>query len=285
MVLLIQCPDQPGIVAKISDFIFKRNGNITDSSQHSTIGEEGSREEETFFMRVEFHLVGEDTGLESLKQAFAPLMEELRATWNLHSSEVLPRMALAVSKFDHCLVDLLYRVHSGEIRAEIPFIISNHIDVQSIAATYDIPFVHLPVTQETKTDQERQLIETIIAHSDFLVLARYMQILSQDFLDQYAKPVINIHHSFLPSFKGANPYRQAFERGVKLIGATAHYATTDLDEGPIIEQVVDRVTHRDTVESLKSKGRSLEQQALGRAVKAHIEHRVIRWGNKTIVFD
>lgn len=280
MVLLIQCPDQPGIVAKVSDFVFKRNGNITDSSQHSTDPEVGR-----FFMRIEFNFGGRDTDFNGLKQEFGPLMDELDATWELHSSETLSRMALAVSKFDHCLVDLLYRVHSGEIRAEIPFIISNHIDAQSIAATYDIPFVHLPVTKDTKTEQERQLIETIIAHSDFLVLARYMQILSEEFLEQYAKPVINIHHSFLPSFIGANPYRQAFERGVKLIGATAHYATTNLDEGPIIEQVVDRVTHRDTVESLQSKGRSLEQQALGRAVKAHIEHRVIRWENKTIVFE
>lgn len=280
MVLLIQCPDQPGIVAKISDFIFKRNGNVTDSSQHST-GLDGGR----FFMRVEFNPVDGDTNVDVLKQALGSLMIELNATWNLHSSEELPRMALAVSKFDHCLVDLLYRVRSGEIRAEIPLIVSNHTDVKHHADTYNVPFVHLPVTKETKGEQERQFIETVVGKSDFLVLARYMQILSQEFLDGYSKPVINIHHSFLPSFKGANPHRQAFDRGVKLIGASAHYATTDLDEGPIIEQVVDRVTHRDTVESLRNKGRSLEQQALGRAVKAHIEHRVIRYENKTIVFE
>jgi len=280
MVLLIQCPDQSGIVAKISDFIYKRDGNLTDASQHSTGADDGR-----FFMRVEFDPAEDDANTEVMTQALTPLMNELSAKWELFSSEKIPRMALAVSKFDHCLVDLLYRVQSGELRAEIPLIVSNHADAQHHADTHNVPFVQLPVTKETKSDQEKQFVKAIAEKSDFLVMARYMQILSQDFLDHYGKPVINIHHSFLPSFKGANPYRQAFDRGVKLIGASAHYATTDLDEGPIIEQVVDRVTHRDTVESLRNKGKSLEQQALSRAVKAHVERRVIRYENKTIVFE
>ena len=194
-------------------------------------------------------------------------------------------MAVAVSKFDHCLVDLLYRWSSGEFRVEIPCVVSNHESARVLVERHGIPFVHLPVAEATRAEQEARMVEAISGPSDFLVLARYMQILSGDFLRAYAKDVINIHHSFMPSFKGANPYRQAFDRGVKLIGATAHYATTDLDEGPIIEQVVGRVTHRDTPETLREQGKSLEQRALAAAIKAHIEHRVIRYKNKTVVFE
>ncbi len=278
IVLLFQCPDHQGIVAALTGFVHDAGGNITDSNQHST-GLTGGE----FFMRLEFCMERPDRA--ALEGGLDALARELNATMSaLHFASDPCRMAVAVSKFDHCLVDILYRVRSGELPVTIPLVVSNHETSRRIVEAEGIPFHHLPVTPDTKVEQEEAMRALIQESSDFLVLARYMQILSGDFLQHYGKPVINIHHSFLPSFMGANPYRQAYERGVKLIGATAHYATTDLDEGPIIEQAVGRVTHRDEPASLQRKGKSIEQQALARAIAAHAEHRIIRYHNKTVVF-
>lgn len=279
LVLLVQCPDQRGIVARVTRFVHGWGGNITNSNQHSAEFN-GAQ----FFMRVEFS-VDEPLDADQFETEFSVLAEELNAEWQLHYSSLVPRMAVAVSKFDHCLVDILYRVRSGELKVQIPMVVSNHETTRKLVEAEGIPFYHLPVTKASKAEQESNFLELIRESSDFLVLARYMQILSGEFLEQYAKPVINIHHSFLPSFMGANPYRQAYERGVKLIGATAHYATTDLDEGPIIEQIVGRVANRDDAESLQRKGKTIEQQALALAIAAHAEHRVLRWKNRTIVFE
>lgn len=279
IVLLIQCPDRRGIVAEVTAFVHEHGGNITGSNQHST-DPEGGR----FFMRLEF-CVDAQPDRAALEAEFSPLARKLEMTWRMHYASDIPRMALAVSKFDHCLLDLLYRVKSGDLRVSVHCVVSNHETARELVESYGIPFHHLPVTPESKRDQERHMLELVRDNSDFFVLARYMQILSRDFLENYGKDVINIHHSFLPSFMGANPYRQAYDRGVKLIGATAHYATTELDEGPIIEQAVGRVTHRDSPASLRRKGRALEQQALAYAIAAHVERRIIKYENKTIVFD
>ncbi len=280
VVLLIQCPDQHGIISRLSSFVFDHGGNIVQSDQYTTDPDGG-----LFVMRLESCWEEGSLSTEDFERGLAVLATELDAQWEIHYGETPSRMAIAVSRFDHCLVDLLYRVRHGELQVEIPCVVSNHETCRDMVERENIPFHHLPVTKETKAEQEVKIIELIGGASDFLVMARYMQILSDDFMRSYGKDVINIHHSFLPSFKGANPYRQAYDRGVKVIGATAHYASVDLDEGPIIAQVVDAVTHKDNVESLKRKGRVLEQQALGKAIGAHLDHRVIRIENKTVVFD
>lgn len=279
-VLLLQCQDRPGIVAKVSEFVFSRGCNILKMDQHST-AEMGGR----FFARLEFCWEKGKLTEDRVRGDLAGLGEALDADWELHLASRVMRMAIAVSRYDHCLVDLLYRVRIEEILATIPCVISNHDDLRSEVERQGIPFHHLPITPETKSDQEARMLELLRDHSDFLVMARYMQILSDDFLRAYGRDVINIHHSFLPSFIGANPYRQAYERGVKIIGATAHFASPELDEGPIIEQSVDRVSHNDNVDDLKRKGRTLEQIALSRAIHAYVEHRIIRCENRTIVFE
>lgn len=279
-VLLIQCPDRKGIVAKVSQFVFDHDCNIIQSDQYTTDPDGGH-----FFMRLEFYFDEGALAPASLEEEFGGLAGSLDARWEIHYESRVMNMAIAVSQYDHCLVDLLYRVSHGELTVNIPFVYSNHDSLRSLVESHGIEFHHLPVTKETKAGQEKRCLELLEGSADFLVLARYMQILSKEFLEQYAGDVINIHHSFLPSFKGANPYRQAFDRGVKVIGATTHYATADLDEGPIIEQAVDHVTHRDTVETLKRKGRNLEQRALAATIHAHIEHRIIRFKSKTIVFE
>ena len=279
-VLLIQCPDQKGIVAKISDFVFRYDANIIRSDQHSTDPENG-----LFFMRLEFCFDPALVSAKHLEEEFAILARGLSAQWRIHYAGRRLRMGILVSKQDHCLCDLLYRWRSGELPVEIPFVISNHKDVETEAARYNIPFHYVPVSAETKSSQEALMLSLVKPATDFLVLARYMQILSEGFIGAYGKDLINIHHSFLPSFKGANPYRQAYERGVKIIGATAHFVTGDLDEGPIIDQIVERVSHRDSVEELVRKGRNLEKSALANAVRAQIEHRIILYRNKTIVFE
>ena len=279
-VLLIRCPDRLGIVAKLSNFVFAMGGNIVKSHQHST-----DSESPEFFMRIEFTYEGDDAALSDLERGMNDLAEELGAAWEIHDLNSRLRMAVAVSKYDHCLVDLLYQVRVGELFVDIPCVISNHDDLREIVEREGIKFHYLPIKKDARRDQETAMAELIRDRSDFLVLARYMQILTKDFLSDYGKDVINIHHSFLPSFMGANPYRQAFDRGVKVIGATAHFATVDLDEGPIIEQMVGRVSHKDGVEGLRRKGRHLEQAALTNAIEAYIEHRVIRYANKTVVFD
>ena len=278
-ILLVQCVDQKGIVAKLSDFVFRYEGNILQSDQYTTDPSNG-----LFFMRLEFCFDPLFVTHSHLEEEFGILAKGLRAQWKIHYRSTRMRMGILLSKQDHCLVDLLYRWRSGELPIDIPLVISNHPGISELLEQHHIPFYHIPVTEQ-KQEQENHILSLVSKQTDFLVLARYMQILSEEFLHSYTNDIINIHHSFLPSFKGADPYRQAYERGVKVIGATAHYVTGDLDEGPIIEQIVERVSHRDTVEALKRKGRNLEKLALANAIRAHIEHRVIRDRNKTVVFE
>lgn len=283
-ILLISCPDRKGEVATIADFVYRHNGNILHADEHA------DEESGLFLMRVEFDPKDFDIdlsqpGLADFGKAFSPIAEAFAMKWRLAQSSHRPRMIIFVSRYDHCLVDLLYRHHSGELHCEIPLIISNHPDNQAIADFYKIPYEIISVTKENKAQAESRIQSLIDQQKpDLMVLARYMQILSNDFVHRYPQRIINIHHSFLPAFVGARPYHQAFERGVKLIGATSHYVTEVLDDGPIIEQDVVRVSHRDTVEDLIRKGRDLEKVVLSRAVRWHVENRVLVYGNKTVVF-
>ena len=278
-ILLISCPDRKGEVAAIADFVYRHNGNILHADEH------GDAESGLFLMRVEFDPKDFDIPLTDFGKHFSPVADAFAMTWRLAQSSHRPRMIIFVSKYDHCLVDLLYRQQSGELTCDIPLIISNHPDNQAVADFYKIPYAVIPITKDNKQAAERQLKSLIDEHQpDFIVLARYMQILSNEFVNQYPQRIINIHHSFLPAFVGARPYHQAFERGVKLIGATSHYVTEVLDDGPIIEQDVVRVSHRDTVEDLIREGRDLEKVVLSRAVRSHLENRVLVYGNKTVVF-
>jgi formyltetrahydrofolate deformylase len=278
-ILLISCPDRKGEVATIADFIYRHNGNILHADEH------GDEESGLFLMRVEFDPKEFDIPLDEFGKYFSPVAETFAMQWRLAQSAHRQRMVIFVSKYDHCLVDLLYRHQSGELACDIPLIISNHPDNKPIADFYKIPYAVVSVTKDSKTQAEAQIHALIAEHQpDFMVLARYMQILSNEFVNRYPRQIINIHHSFLPAFIGARPYHQAFERGVKLIGATSHYVTEELDDGPIIEQDVVRVSHRDTVEDLIRKGRDLEKIVLSRAVRLHVENRVLLYGNKTVVF-
>jgi len=278
-VLLISCPDAKGEVATIADFVFRHGGNILHADEH------GDAESGLFLMRVEFDPKEFDFPLDDFEKHFSPIAEAFSMKWRLAHSSQRPRMIIFVSKYDHCLVDLLYRHQNGELACEIPLIISNHPDNQAVADFYKIPYRIVSVTKGNKAQSETEIHGLIAEHKpDFMVLARYMQILSNDFVNRYPQGIINIHHSFLPAFVGARPYHQAFERGVKLIGATSHYVTEVLDDGPIIEQDVVRVSHRDTVEDLVRKGRDLEKVVLSRAVRSHVENRVLVYGNKTVVF-
>jgi formyltetrahydrofolate deformylase len=279
-VLLVSCPDQKGVVASISDFIFQHNGNILHADEHA---DEGSN---LFLMRVEFDPSGFDIALADFARHFSPVAGKFEMTWRLAQSSYRPKMVILVSKYDHCLFDLLYRHKNGELACHIPLIVSNHPDNQPIADFYGIPYITVPVPKNNKPQAEQKILVLLRQHvPDFIVLARYMQILSKDFVNQYPHRMINIHHSFLPAFVGAKPYQQAFARGVKLIGATSHYVTEVLDDGPIIEQDVIRISHRDSLEDLLQKGRDLEKVVLSRAVRWHIENRVLLYGNKTVVFD
>lgn len=278
-ILLMQCPDQKGIVAKISDFAYRYDANIIQSDQHTTDPTNG-----LFFMRLEFCFDQNIVSSKHLEEEFGILARTMNAQWRIHYVTKLLRMGILVSKQDHCLFDILYRWRSGELPVEIPLIVSNHENAKELADQFNIPFHYIPVDSDSKELQEEKILNVVSDKTDFLVLARYMRILSESFLSNYKKNIINIHHSFLPSFKGANPYRQAYERGVKVIGATAHYVTGDLDEGPIIEQIVERVSHRDNVEDLIRKGKNLEKIAFANAIQAHVEHRIIRYQNKTVVF-
>ncbi|MGF6846774.1 formyltetrahydrofolate deformylase [Chitinophaga sp. W3I9] len=277
--LLICCPDRPGIVAGVSQFLYLLGANILDASQHSTDPREG-----LFFMRMEFQL--EQLDKFALEAAFQQqVATPLQMEWKIDYSDRRKRMAIMVSAYDHCLLELLWRWKSGELAVDIPLVISNHASLEKECTALGIPFHYLPVSSGTKELQERVAMRLLEEHRvDFTVLARYMQILSPQFVSHYPQRIINIHHSFLPAFAGARPYLNAYTRGVKLIGATAHYVTNELDEGPIIEQDVARVSHKHTVEDLVMLGRDIERQVLTRAVKAHIDNRVILHGNKTIVF-
>ena len=279
-VLFISCPDQRGLVARVSQFLYQNNGNILYSDHHT------DPESGLFLMRIEWDLEGFQIPREKLVETFAPQAAQLNLTWELHFSDPHPRMAIFVSKQSHCLYDLLWRHSAGELAAELVLVVSNHPDLASAVERHGIPFLVFPITPGTKKEQERCELELLAEHRvDLVVLARYMQILSPQIVDRFPHRIINIHHSFLPAFVGARPYHQAHERGVKLIGATSHYATKDLDEGPIIEQDVARISHRDTVEDLIRKGRDLERVVLARAVRLHLERRVLPYGRKTVVFD
>jgi formyltetrahydrofolate deformylase len=279
-VLLISCPDRKGIVATISDFVFRHNGNILHADEHA------DEESNLFLMRVEFDPSGFDFDLADFSRHFMPIAEEFGMRWRLARSDYRQKMIILVSKYDHCLVDLLYRHKSGELSCDIPLIISNHPDNQPIANFYGIPYITITVPKDSKRQAEEKILSLIAQHNpDFMVLARYMQILSNEFVARYPQRIINIHHSFLPAFVGAKPYHQAFTRGVKLIGATSHYVTEVLDDGPIIEQDVVRISHRDSLDDLLQKGRDLEKVVLSRAVRWHIDNRVLLYGNKTVVFD
>ena len=281
--LLISCPDRRGIVAAVSRFLYEHGANVLDADQHST--EPGGG---TFFMRMEFHLAGLDLGRRELERAFASTVaEQFGMDWRISYARRHKRVALLVSREEHCLLDLLWRWRSGELDAEIGLVISNHRDAERDVRSFGVPFVHVPVTRESKPQAEAEILRHLHGeHGPFelIVLARYMQIVSGDFLARAGAPLINIHHSFLPAFAGADPYRRASERGVKIIGATAHYVTEELDAGPIIEQDVARVSHRDSVADLVRIGRDIERSVLARAVARHLADRVLVHGNKTVVF-
>ncbi|MBD3883451.1 formyltetrahydrofolate deformylase [Phormidium tenue FACHB-886] len=276
--LLISCPDQKGLVAKIANFIYANGGNIIHADQHTdfTAG--------LFLTRIEWQLDGFNLPRELIGPAFNAIAQPLSADWQLHFSDDMPRVAVWVSKQDHCLFDLIWRLKAGELAAEIPLVISNHLSLKAIADQFGIDFHHVPITPDTKLEQEQKQLALLKQYNiDLVVLAKYMQVLSSSFIEQFPQ-VINIHHSFLPAFAGANPYQRAYERGVKIIGATAHYVTQDLDEGPIIEQDVVRVSHRDQVNDLIRKGKDLERVVLARAVRLHLQDRVLVYGNRTVVF-
>jgi formyltetrahydrofolate deformylase len=279
-VLLITCPDRKGIVYSVSEFLYKHHANILHADQHQ------DAERDLFLMRVEWDLGGFGLDLAEFPRRFAPLADRFEMRWRLERSDHPLRVALFVSKYDHCLMDLLYRHKTGELPCEIPLIVSNHPDAEKWATFYQTPFHLIGVPSGGKDEAERKQLELLAAEKiDLVVLARYMQVLSAEFVARYPLRIINVHHSFLPAFMGAKPYHRAFERGVKLIGATSHYATEDLDEGPIIEQDVVRISHRDGLEDLLEKGRDLEKVVLSRAVRWHIDHRILVYDRKTVIFD
>jgi len=278
--LLITCPDTKGIVAAIADFLYQHNANILHADQHQ------DAENNLFLMRVEWDLTNFNLDEAGFADAFSAVASQFKMQWQLKLSQHKTRVAIMVSQYDHCLADLLHRHKSGELACEIPLVISNHRDTEALVKFYGIDFYHLPVSKETKARVEADQFKLFEQYAiDLIVLARYMQILSADFVARYPQQIINIHHSFLPAFIGAKPYHRAFERGVKLIGATSHYVTEDLDEGPIIEQDIARISHRDQVEDLIQKGRDLERIVLSKAVRWHIEHRILLYANKTVIFD
>jgi formyltetrahydrofolate deformylase len=279
-ILLIDCPDRKGLVAAIADFLYAHGANILHADQHQ------DNEAGQFFMRVEWALEEFDLDEAAFRAAFAPVAEACRMRWRLEYSARPLRMAVFVSQYLHCLVDLLYRHQTGELACQIPLVVSNHPGARGITEFYGIPFHYIPVDAASKPAAERAQLDLLDrAGVDVVVLARYMQILSADFVARYERRIINVHHSFLPAFSGARPYHAAFERGVKLIGATSHYVTAALDEGPIIEQDVTRVSHRDQLDDLVQKGRDLERMVLSRAVRWHLDRRILLYGKKTVVFD
>ncbi len=279
-ILLLNCPDRRGLVSRISHFIFERGGNIL------TLDEYVDPEDKMFSIRIAWSMEQFSIPADDLADAFAPLAREFKATWSISFMEKRMRVAIMVSKYDHCIREILWRHSLDEFGIDIPLIISNHPDLESIAERYSIPFYVFPITEENKSEQEQRELDLLANHEiDAIVLARYMQILSGQIVKHYPNRIINIHHSFLPAFIGGNPYRQAYERGVKIIGATSHYVTEELDEGPIIEQDIVRISHRDSLKQLIRKGRDLERIVLVRALQAHAEHRVLVHGRKTIIFE
>lgn len=279
-IVLLSCPDRPGIVAAVAGLLTAHDANILDASQHT------DSHSHVFFMRVEFEAAGPLYDLHALSEAIAVIASRFDLHWSLHTTAEHTRLAVLVSREDHCLYDLLLRYRRGELAADIPVVMSNHGELAAVAATFGVSYLHLPITDAGKDAQEKALLCALADNSiDTLVLARYMQVLSPNVVQRYPGRIINIHHGFLPAFAGPRPYHQAYQRGVKLIGATAHYVTADLDQGPIIDQDVIRVTHRDTARDLVRKGRDLERVVLARAVRAHVEHRVAIHDGRTVVFD
>jgi formyltetrahydrofolate deformylase len=278
--MLVSCPDQPGIVAAVSRFLFEHEANIVQSDQY-TIDPEGGM----FYIRIEFDLEHLDTRREQLKTEFAKVADRFSMEWTINRAGRKKRLAVFVSKEDHALLELLWQWQAGDLQADIAMVISNHNDLRDLVESFGITYHHIPVTAETKAEAERRQLELVVDQVDAVVLARYMQIISPRFIEHFSNRIINIHHSFLPAFVGGKPYAQAHNRGVKIIGATAHYVTEELDGGPIIEQDVQRVSHRDNVDDLKRIGRHIERIVLARAVSWHVEDRVIVHGNKTVVFN
>lgn len=279
-VFLIACPDSKGLVARIANFLYSHNANILHADQHRDASQD------LFVMRVEWDLSDFNLSIEECRAAFIPIAEPLKMRWKLYDFRKRQRLAIFVSRYEHCLLDLLRRHHHGELDCEIPLIISNHPDAEPIASFYQIPYYHVPVSTTNKAQAFAQIRALLHQEQiDCVALARYMQIIPPEMIAEYPEAIINVHHSFLPAFSGARPYHRAFERGVKLIGATSHYVTEELDDGPIIEQEVARISHRDGVEDLVAKGRDLEQLVLARAVRWHLEHRILVYANKTVVFD
>ena len=281
IILLIHCPDQQGIIAKVTNFIAQNNGNTVYLEQHV------DSDEGAFFMRLECDFAEGANAVNLFKKRFGDeIATELQMNWQFYDPAVPPRMAIFVSKYSHCLYDILGRHASGELGLEIPVIVSNHKDMEPVAKSFGIPYQYIPVTKDNKVAAEAEQIQLLKDHKvDFVVLARYMQILSANFVDQFKHKVINIHHSFLPAFPGAKPYHSAHKRGVKIIGATSHYVTSDLDEGPIIEQEVVNVSHTHSIQDFIAKGRDVEKIVLSRAIKHHIQRKVLVYNNKTVVFD
>jgi len=281
-VLLIDCPDQKGLVARVSGLLYEQGANILHADQHQ------DHEQGLFFMRVEWALAGDNPQeeLAAFELAFTPLAQELQMRWQLRRMEQKPRVAIFCSQYLHCIADLLHSASAGELACEIALVVSNHRAAEKLADFHGIPFVHIAVTPATRDDAEAKQLALLESFEiELVVLARYMQILTESFVAHYPSAIINVHHSFLPAFIGARPYHAAHARGVKLIGATSHYVTTVLDDGPIIEQDVARISHRDQVEDLIARGRDLERIVLSRAVRWHLEHRILSYGNKTVVFD
>ncbi len=282
--LLISCPDKKGLIAAISSFIAMHDGNILSADQY--VSNESVNGSGSFFIRLEIE--GEGFGLkrDEFGPAFTPLARQHNMDWHVSYTDAPKRMAILVSRYDHCLIDLLWRWEASELDAEVPVVVSNHPDLRWRVEHYDVPFYHLPVTKEPKAEQESAILSLLSEHRvDLVVLARYMQILTPEFVSAYPNQIINIHHSFLPAFVGADPYRRAHERGVKIIGATAHYVTEELDGGPIIHQDVTHVSHRDAVDDLVRVGREVERRVLARAVRWHLDDRVLTDGNRTVVFE
>ncbi|NJK39541.1 MAG: formyltetrahydrofolate deformylase [Oscillatoriales cyanobacterium RM2_1_1] len=277
--ILLSCPDQQGLVAKVANFIYSNGGNIIHADQHTDFSTR------IFLTRIEWQLRNFNLPREVIAPAFGAIAKPLNAKWQIHFSDTVPRIAIWITKQDHCLLDLLWRWQARELPAEIPLIISNHLELQPLASQFGIDYHHIPITGATKQTQEEKQLE-LLAHYkiDLVVLAKYMQVLSSEFVARFSN-IINIHHSFLPAFPGANPYQRAYKRGVKIIGATAHYVTEDLDEGPIIEQDVVRVSHRDVAADLVRKGKDLERLVLARAVRLHLQNRVLVYQNRTVVFE
>jgi formyltetrahydrofolate deformylase len=276
--LLLSCPDQQGLVAKIANFIYSNGGNIIHADHHTDL------EAGLFLSRIEWQLQGFNLPRDLIGAAFSAIAQPLQADWQLHFSDTIPKLAIWVSQQDHCLYDLLWRIQAKELKAKIGLIISNHEKLANISEQFGIEFHYFPINKDNKKEQELKQLELLKnANIDLVILAKYMQILSSDFIKEFPN-VVNIHHSFLPAFIGAKPYHQAYSRGVKIIGATAHYITQDLDAGPIIEQDVVKISHRDTVEDLIRKGKDLEKIVLARGVRLHLQHRVLVYGNRTVVF-